>query len=189
MKDCCNSTVATDSVSLTPRPLTYDTGGTATLPSCAPSNPAAGATVNCPTNAPPLGDGELGSGALDNSQVYAWNEDVDIQYKVESGAQPVSLVNLYFYNEPMASAAVGLPNVELRFNSLLDPVDYIILGSQDLNENDSQYRSVSLVITMDIRDLRYTSFTISLSFQNTSLKWAALSEIELCAETGKATHQ
>ena len=128
----------------------------------------------------------LGSGALDNSQVFAWNSDVVIDYQFTGdSSNPPHLVNLYFYNEPTASSAVGLPIIRLMFDNLLDPVHYVFLGNQDVKESDSQYRSISLAITIDISDLVFNTFSISLSFLNTNLNWVALSEIELCAEEGR----
>ena len=57
---------------------------------------------------------------------------------------------------------------------------------QDMNDSDTQHRSVSLAITIDISSLLFTTFSISLSFLNMNLNWVALSEIELCAEEGES---
>ena len=127
----------------------------------------------------------LGSGALNNSQVFAWNRDVVINYQFAVGSNnPLHLVNLYFYNEPMASSAVGLPIIRLMLDT--DPVHYVFLGNQDVKESDSQYRSISLAITTAISYLIFNNFSISFSFQNTNLNWVAISEIELCKDEGES---
>ena len=174
--------VVSSTVRLNSLPVTYDDSSAAALGTCS----STGSTASCPGSGTPLGDGVLGSGDLDNSQVFAWNRDVVIDYQFTGGSSnPPHLVNLYFYNEPTASSAVGLPIIRLMFDNLLDPVHYVFLGNQDVKESDSQYRSISLAITIDISDLVFNTFSISLSFLNTNLNWVALSEIELCVEEGR----
>ena len=172
--------VLPNSVNLNTLPVTYDDGSAAALGVCSSSSIA-----SCPGSGAPLGDGVLGSGALNNSQVFAWNRDVVIDYQFSGGSNnPPHLVNLYFYNEPMASSAVGLPIIRLMFDT--DPVHYVFLGNQDVKESDSQYRSISLAITTAISYLIFNTFSISFSFQNTNLNWVAISEIELCKDEGES---
>ena len=171
--------VVSSTVRLNSLPVTYDDSSAAALGVCSSTC----STASCPGSGAPLGDGVLGSGALDNSQVFAWNRDVVIDYQFSgSSSNPPHLVNLYFYNEPTASSAVGLPIIRLMFDTLPDPVHYVFLGNQDVKESDSQYRSISLAIITAIAELIFNTFSISLSFLNTNLNWVALSEIELCAE-------
>ena len=177
--------VVSSTVRLNSLPVTYNDSSAAALGECS----STGSTASCPGSGAPLGDDVLGSGALDNSQVFAWNGsgDVVIDYKFSGGSSnPPLLVNLYFYNEPTASSAVGLPIIQLMFDTLPDPVHYVFLGNQDVKESDSQYRSISLAITTAISDLIFNTFSISMSFLNTNLNWVALSEIELCAEEGES---
>ena len=172
--------VVSNTVTLNYLPVTYDDSSAAALGMCS----STGSTASCPGSGARMGDGVLGSGALDNSQVFAWNRDVVIDYQFSSSNNPPHLVNLYFYNEPTASSAVGLPIIQLSFDNF--GVDYVFLGNQDLNESDSQYSNISMAITTFISDLTFNTFSISLSFLNTSLNWVALSEIELCAEEGES---
>ena len=176
--------VVSSTVRLNSLPVTYDDSSAAALGVCS----STGSTASCPGSGAPLGDDVLGSGDLDNSQVFAWNSDVVIDYQFSgSSSNPPHLVNLYFYNEPTASSAVGLPIIRLMFDTLPDPAHYVFLGNQDMKESDSQYRSISLAITTTaISDLIFNTFSISLSFLNTNLNWVALSEIELCAEEGES---
>ena len=173
--------VVSSTVRLNSLPVTYDDSSAAALGTCS----STGSTASCPGSGTPLGDGVLGSGALDNSQVFAWNSDVVIDYQFTGGSSnPPHLVNLYFYNEPTASSAVGLPIIRLTFDT--NPVHYVFLGNQDVKESDSQYRSISLAITTAISDLMFSTFSISLSFLNTNLNWVAMSEVELCTEEGES---
>ena len=163
-----------------PCPIIYDTGELETLS----SNCALSIGV-CPTADTPLGDGVLGSGALDRSRFFAWNVSTNIEYRFSTGTNSIRFVNLYFYNEPMASSSVGLPNIELRVESLVLPLNYVIIGSEDLNETDSQDRSYSLAITTSLDIPPTDGFTISLTFPGSGVGWVILSEIQLCADPGK----
>ena len=165
-----------------PRPIIYDTGDFDELigTDCIVSQSIAVCSA-----VSPLGDGVLVSGALGRS--FAWNVSVDIEYQFNTGANSIRLVNLYFYNEPMASSAVGLPNIKLRFSkSVVLPLNYVIIGSEDLDDTDSQDRSISLAITTSLADvLPNDDFTISLTFAGSGVGWVILSEIQLCADPGK----
>ena len=165
----------------TPRPIIYDTGDVDELigTNCIISVPDAVCSADST-----LGDGVLGSGALGRS--FAWNVSTNIEYQFDTGANSIRFVNLYFYNEPTASSSVGLPNIELRFDVVVMPLNYVIIGSEDLNESDSQDRSISLAITTPIGDILPTDdFTISLTFAGSGVGWVILSEVQLCADPGK----
>ena len=164
-----------------PRPIIYDTGDDDGLigPKCIVSTQDAVCSADST-----LGDGVLVSGALGRS--FAWNVSVDIEYQFNNGANSIRLVNLYFYNEPTASSAVGLPIIQLRVDSVVMPLNYVIIGSEDLNETDSQDRSISLAITTPLADIpNNNEFTISLTFAGSGVGWVILSEIQLCADPGK----
>ena len=167
-----------------PRPVIYDTGEVSSLSInnyCVVNS----GNMLCFAADTPLGDGVLGSGALDRSQFFAWNVSVDIEYQFYTGANSIRFVNLYFYNEPTASSSVGLPNIELRFGSSLVPLNYVIIGSEDLIDTDSQDRSISLAITTSLDIPPTDVFTISLTFPGSGVGWVILSEIQFCADPGK----
>ena len=78
-----------------------------------------------------LGDGDFGSADLNTSKVLAWNREINI---VPSG--------------------VGLPPVELYWSSTSifpqlpeNLLSHVIVGNQDLSEDDRTLRNVSLVVT------------------------------------------
>ena len=168
-----------------PRPIIYDTGEVSSLSInnyCVVNS----GNMFCIAAGTPLGDGVLWSGALDNSRFFAWNVSTNIEYRFNTGAKSIRLVNLYFYNEPTASSSVGLPNIELRSDAVVMPLNYVIIGSEDLNETDSQDRSISLAITTSLANVPSgDDFTISLTFAGSGVGWVILSEIQLCADPGK----
>ena len=174
-----NAVITSPTFTLSRRPVAYDTGGVVTISPCVPQ----GGSVSCPNSTNLLHDGVLGSGTVENLQTFSWNQNVDIHYEFPlSNLNHPRLVNLYFYNEPTASAPVVLPIIELGSEDIV--LEYTILGNQDLSQRDSQYRSVSLAITTDYDDVTYDDFFVKFSFQRTN-QWVVLSEIELCTKMGK----
>ena len=136
-----------------------------------------------------LGDMNFGSADLDTSKVLAWNREINIVlYRTQSTR--VNQVNLFFYNIP--SSGVGLPPVELYWStSSIIPqlpenlLSHIIVGNQDLSQNDSTPRNVSLVVTNNPQT-NYQNFRIRSTFPETSLiDWILLSEVELCGAAGE----
>ena len=96
-------------------------------------------------------------------------------------------VNVFFYNIP--SSGVGLPLVKLYWGDTSqrpaeNRLSHVIVGNQDLSQNDKTLRSVSLVITNNTQT-DYKSFRICFIFPETSLiDRIILSEIQFCEEAG-----
>ena len=134
-----------------------------------------------------LGDGDFGSD-LDTSKVLAWNREVNIVIERAqlTSSFRVNQVNLFFYNIP--SRGVGLPPVELYWSNANpvrpeNPLSYVIVGNQDLSQDNNPLRNVSLVVTNNSANYRY--FRIHFTFPGTSLiDWILLSEVQLCGGAG-----
>ena len=134
-----------------------------------------------------LGDGDPGSVDLDISNVLAWNETVDILFTL-SPSDSVQQVNLFFHNEPQEG--VGLPSIiELHWSDINpgvpdNPLDYTILGNQELSQSDERLRNVTLAVTIsDLLDYRY--FRVHFAFPESSqINTLLLSEVQLCGGSG-----
>jgi len=134
-----------------------------------------------------LVDNDTGSAELDTSKVFAWDREVNISFTVPLGK--VKQVNLFFYNIP--SSGIGLPPAELFWSvvplSQYNPLSHVILGNQDLSQDDRTLRNVSLVVTTDLSSITdYTSFRIhfTLPAETSLIDWILLSEVQLCGEAG-----
>ena len=133
-----------------------------------------------------LGDTDFGSADLDTSKVFAWNTAVSIAFTFTR--TQVNQVNLFFYNIP--SSGVGLPPVELYWSDTDpqlpgNPLSHVIVGNQDLSQNDSTPRNVSLVVTTEQSQSNYRYLRIRFTFPDTSLiDWILLSEVQLCRVAG-----
>ena len=135
-----------------------------------------------------LEDGNFGSANLDTSKVLAWNREINIVLERTQSTLRVNQVNLFFYNIP--SSGVGLPPVELYWSSSSifpvlpeNPLSYVIIGNQDLRQDDSTLQNVSLVVTSNTAN--YRNFLIRFTFPGTSLiDWILLSEVQLCGVAG-----
>ena len=140
-----------------------------------------------------LSDGDIGSAELDTSKVFAWNREFSIALTT-SVATMVKQVNLFFYNIP--SSGIGLPPAELFWSDVSPlnpniPLSHAIVGNQDLSQDDSTLRNVSLVVTTDQEDTKivladYRYFRIHFTFpaETILIDWILLSEIQLCEEAG-----
>ena len=118
-----------------------------------------------------LADGNYGTVALNVTAVHAWNTTVNIQFILFENPVQVLGINLYFYNIP--SRNIGLP-----YDTVLSSVSSFIEGNQDLNQNDNQLRSVTLIPT---RTLSRRTFTIEFRFSNIDkIDWLLLTEVEIC---------
>ena len=134
-----------------------------------------------------LTDMDFGSADLNTSKVFAWNREVSIAFAFT--ATQVNQVNLFFYNIPLSG--VSLSPAELYWsdtNPTLpeNRLSYVIVGNQDLSQDDSTPRNVSLVVTTDQNDIPdYRLFRIRFTFPGTSLiDWILLSEVQLCGVAG-----
>ena len=134
----------------------------------------------------------MGSAELDTSKVFAWDREVSIAFAIQS--TKVRKVNLFFYNIP--SSGIGLPPAEL-FWSNVNPftpnnsLSHVIVGNQDLSQDDSTLRNVSLVVTTNQDDTQivptdYRYFRIHFTFpiETILIDWILLSEVQLCGEAG-----
>ena len=134
-----------------------------------------------------LGDTDLGSADLNTSKVFAWNTEVSIAFTFT--ATQVNQVDLFFYNIP--SSGVGLSPVELYWsdtNAILPEnlLSHVIVGNQDLSQNDRTLRNVSLVVTGDQPQNNYRYFRVRFTFpaETSLIDWILLSEVHFCEEAG-----
>ena len=170
-------------LNLTPGPTTYN-NSPISYPGCSMGNPQ---SQLCPSPGI-LTDEDFGSADLNTSKVFAWNREVSIAFSFGMTTQ-VNQVNLFFYNIP--SSGVGLPPAELYW-SVGNPtlpqnlLSHVIVGNQDLSQDDRILRNVSLVVTTDQNSIpEYGFFRIRFTFPGTSLiDWILLSEVQLCGAAG-----
>ena len=135
-----------------------------------------------------MGDSDTGSTELDTSKVFAWDEEVNLVFI--SSATKVRQVNLFFYNIP--SSGIGLPPAELFWSDAnlfnpAGPLSHVIVGNQDLSQDDRTLRNVSLVVTTDqssIPNYRYLRIHFTFPAETSLIDWILLSEVQLCGEAG-----
>jgi len=156
-----------------------------TSPVCLPD----GDSLSCPGYIL-LGDYDTGSAELDTSKVFAWNREVNIVFTfLPLEATNVRHVNLFFYNIP--SRGIGLPPAEL-FWSDIDPFNpdsplfHVIVGNQDLSQDDRTLRNVSLVVATN-QSYRYFRIHFTFPSEISLIDWILLSEVQFCRETGMCT--
>ena len=163
-------------------PTAYNNSPTSFSASC-----SADSTITC-RGFELLGDMDFGSADLDTSKVLAWNREINIVIERTQSTR-VNQVNLFFYNIP--SSGVGLPPVKLYWSTTSvfpqlpeNLLSHVIVGNQDLSQNDSSPRNVSLVVTNNPQT-NYQNFRIHFTFPETSLiDWILLSEVQLCGAAG-----
>ena len=172
---------------ITPIPIAYNNSPT-TGPNCIIEN---GGTIGCPIGGV-LFDSDTGSAELDTSKVFAWDREVNIAFTNE--LSKVRQVNLFFYNIP--SSGIGLPPAEL-FWSRNDPINpdislsHVIVGNEDLSQDDRTLRNVSLVVTTDQDSTPdYNFFCIRFTFpaETSLIDRIILSEVQLCGEASMCFH-
>ena len=99
-------------------------------------------------------------------------------------------VNLFLYNIP--TSGIGLPPAELFWSNINvfspeTPLSHVIVGNQDLSQDDRTLRNVSLVVTTDqnsIADYRFFCIHFTFSAETSLIDWILLSEVQLCGEAG-----
>jgi len=134
-----------------------------------------------------LRDSDTGSAELDTSKVFAWNRAVSIAFTT-SVVTKVRQVNLFFYNIP--SSGIGLPHAELFWSNVSpyipnNPLSHVIVGNQDLSQDDRTLRNVSLVVTTDsIANYRFLRIRFTFPAEISLIDWILLSEVQLCGEAG-----
>jgi len=166
-----------------PLPAEYNNSPT-TGPQCEDHS----STLSCSSGASLLFDSYTGDSELDTSKVLAWDRGVSIAFTIQSSK--VRQVNLFFYNIP--SSGVGLPPAELFWDDT-DPINpdeslsHVIVGNQDLSQDDTTLRNVSLVVTTDqssITDYIYFRIRFTFPAETSLLDWILLSEVQLCGDAG-----
>ena len=171
---------------LTPPPNAYNNSPTSDpLVQCIEPDGNSNTRI-CPGNGL-LEDMDFGSADLDTSKVFAWNREVSIAFTFT--ATQVNQVNLFFYNIP--SSGVGLPPAEFYWSDT-DPqlpgnrLSHVIVGNQDLSQNDRTLRNVSLVVTGDQPQNNYRYFRVRFTFpaETSLIDWILLSEVHFCEEAG-----
>ena len=160
-------------------PIAYNNNPT-TQPGCFPD----GSFLTCPCGALVF-DGDTGSAELNTSKVFAWNREVNIVFF--TSPTRVRQVNLVNYNIP--SSGIGLPPAEIfwsDFNSvnpdIIFPLPHIIVGNQDLSQEDRTLRNVSLVVTTGqdgMFDYRYFRIHFTFPAETSLIDWILLSESTL----------
>ena len=171
---------------LTPAPNVYNNSPTSDplVPCIEPD--ADSNTRICPGNGL-LEDMDFGSADLNTSKVFAWNREVSIAFTF--AATQVNQVNLFIYNIP--SSGVGLPPAELYWsdtNAALPEtlLSHVIVGNQDLSQDDRTPQNVSLVVTGDQPQSNYRYLRVRFTFpaETSLIDWILLSEVHFCEEAG-----
>jgi len=173
--------VTVGSYHISPFPIAFNNSPT-TVPSCFPDVN----TLSCPGGVL-LGDSDTGSVELNTSRVFAWDREVSIAFTISP--TKVGKVNLFFYN--IQSSGIGLPPAELFWSNVNPlnpnvPLSHVIVGNQDLSQDDSTLRNVSLVVTTNqssIADYRYFRIRFIFPAETNLIDWILLSEVQLCGET------
>ena len=172
--------------STTPIPVAYNNSPT-TGPGCFDGG---GDTLSCPADVSLL-DNDTGSTELDTSRVFAWDREVSIVFTFPAISRTkVRQVNLFFYNIP--SSGIGLPPAELFWSNNNPTIpeillSHVIVGNQDLSQDDTTLRNVSLVVTTDqdsIADYRFFRIRFTFPAETSLIDWILLSEVQLCGEAG-----
>jgi len=170
-----------------PPPMSYNNSPIST-PLCQSHD--GGNTFDCGSGASLLVDSYTGSAEVDTSKVFAWDREVNTVF-IFSRTNKVKQVNLFFYNIP--SSGIGLPPAEFfwdyinLFNPNI-PLSHVIVGNQDLSQDDRTLRNVSLVVTTNqssIPDYSYFRIRFTFPTEIRLIDWILLSEVQLCGEAGK----
>ena len=166
-----------------PIPIAYNNSPT-TGPGCAEDGACPGGTL--------LVDGDTGSTEVDTSKVFVWDREVNIVLIFTT--TKVRQVNLFFYNIP--SSGIGLPPAELFWSNTKVfnpdiPFSHVIVGNQDLSQDDRTLRNVSLVVTTDQDNAqtvptsyRYLRIRFTFPADTSLIDRILLSEVQLCGEAG-----
>ena len=134
-------------------------------------------------------DNDIGSAELNTGKVFAWDREISVVFTTSIPTK-VRKVNLFFYNIP--SHGIGLPPTELFWSdvNVFNPdntLSHVIVGNQDLSQDDRTLRNVSLVVTTDqssIADYRYFHIHFTFPAETILIDWILLSEVQLCGGAG-----
>ena len=111
---------------------------------------------------------------------HAWNTDSRINFEHTTAA--VRQLNLFFYHNP--SMGIGLPQITYITTgspSLTGtPLQYTLLGNQDLSSGDATVRNVTIALTTTKSN---TFFHIQFAITS-EIHQFAVSELQLCSDEG-----
>ena len=130
-------------------------------------------------------DGIVGdeSGTLSPAAFHAWNNDSRNNFEHTTAA--VRKLNLFFYHNP--SMEIGLPQFTFTTtDSVLlggSPLQYTLLGNQDLSSGDATVRNVTFALTTTQSN---TFFHIQFAMTS-EIHQFAVSEVQLCSDAGITT--
>ena len=171
-------------------PIPGDFFGNSTIPDSCTGDP----TLICSDlSINPLTDGEYGdtSNGVDSSQFIAWSESsrfILTRAGYTDTLVSVRTINLFFYHDP--ALGVGLPELTIGASTSDadpgDPLQYDILGNQDLAAGDAQIRNVTIALSSNIVG-DASRIHIAFSLTN-SVQQFALSEVELCSDIGRTSY-
>ena len=168
-----------------PMPFPGEFNGISTTPTSSGCNNV-GSEILCNSGDIVLTDGAFGDegGSIDPTKFIAWNDSSRISIQHSDAVAAVKQVNLFFYHEP--ASGVGLPEFKLSASisdtDLGNPLNYTILGNQDLSQDDAQVRNVTLALTelpTESANRFHIKFTLTDSIQQ-----FAISELQLCGDQG-----
>ena len=131
-------------------------------------------------------DGIVGdeTGTLSPAAFHAWNSDSRINFEHTIAA--VRQLNLFFYHNP--SMGIGLPQFTFTTSdsTVLDgsPLQYTLLGNQDLSSGDATVRNVTIALTTTQSN---TFFHIQFAMTS-EIHQFAVSEVQLCSDAGIKTN-
>ena len=127
-------------------------------------------------------DGIVGdeTGTLSPAAFHAWNTDSRINFEYTTAA--VRQLNLFFYHNP--SLGIGLPQFTFITTGSLaltdTPLQYTLLGNQDLSSGDATVRNVTIALTTTKSNAFF-----HIKFAMTSeIHQFAVSEVQLCSDAG-----
>ena len=127
-------------------------------------------------------DGIVGdeTGTLSPAAFHAWNTDSRLSFEHTTGA--VRQLNLFFYHNP--SLGIGLPQITFITTGstalTCKPLQYTLLGNQDLSSGDATVRNVTIALTTTKNN---TFFHIKFAMTS-EIHQFAVSEVQLCSDEG-----
>ena len=127
-------------------------------------------------------DGIVGdeTGTLSPATFHAWNSDSRISF--EHTTATVRQLNLFFYHN--SSLGIGLPQFTFITTDSPalsgTPLQYTLLGNQDLSSGDATVRNVTIALTTTKSN---TFFHIEFAMTS-EIHQFAVSEVQLCSDAG-----
>ena len=128
-------------------------------------------------------DGIVGdeTGTLSPAAFHAWNNDSRINFEHTTAA--VMQLNLFFYHNP--SMGIGLPQFTLTTTGSPaltgTPLQYTLLGNQDLSSGDATVRNVTIALTTTKSNNTFFNIEFAMTSE---IHQFAVSEVQLCSDAG-----